>query len=324
MTYPAIGATDYSNIYPATIVAAYIRPDGEKWQTLGSIEDSSLEIESFTKPDTKKRDTFQGASKFTAKVNMMQTSQYELGTLPLLCDGTNDFLFKLIDAESIPSGSAATTGWFYISAEQVKAVHAKAVLSGDESSGGRIELDFQGAIAAADLDACVKAVIDAADFESSSDANTFHSLGVYSAAMDGGNPAINNIQYGGVSSITEADAAGGGAQTINPIFDPKIEFDFPVYKEGIRQYPLNTVDIAIDLSWGETDSTNLLLLDSIDPLRVNVVINMTNGLIITLNGITGNKTHFKNIGTMDKPRVTGLIHNGSILRSDYNGILGHV
>jgi hypothetical protein len=322
MAYPGVANASNSNAFPATILAVYVNGGSAKWQTLGEIaEGSELNLEFFTNLDSKRRDRSQGASHFTAKFRMTQSSSVELKLLDSLTDGTQNFLFKCIDAGAIPANAAVTVGWFAVSSTQVMGVHAQAKFDGDEQSFGYIDIELSGSLLTSEIDAAVKPSIATAQFEATGDTGIFHAIGTYTAALDGGLPTPSHKKPCGVASITLADHAGGSPQTIYPIYNVKIGFDFPVLTEGARRYPLNTVNIAIEFEWGSTQ-TDLLLLDSIAPLAVDAVITMRNAEVFTLSDQTGNKIKYSNVGTMDKLRFSLYTLNGTILKSDFDGTVG--
>jgi hypothetical protein len=321
MAYPAVANASNSNAFPATILAVYANGGDSKWQTLGEIgEGSEMDLEYFTNLDSLRRDRSQGASKFTAKFKMMQASTVECELIDALTDGTQDFLFKLVDAGAAPVNSTSTVGWVTVSHLQVLGIHAKIVFDGTEQDCGYIEIEMNGAILTSEIDAALAATIKATDFEATGGTGNFKTIGTYTAATDGGSPAPTHKKPCGVTSIALADHAGGSPQTLYPIYNLKMSYDFPVLAEGARTYPLNTVNIAIEFEWGST-TTDLMLLDSIAPLEVDAVITMRNGMVWTLSNQTGNKIKFTNSGTMDKLRFNVYTLNGTILKTSFDGIV---
>jgi hypothetical protein len=253
---------------------------------------------------------------------MNQASSVELKLLDTLTDGTQSFLFKLADAGTPPANSTVTQGWFVVNSTQVRGIHAKATFDGDEQALGYIEVDMSGSLLNTEIDAAVKPSLKAADFETSTGGGTFHAIGTYTILItDGGQPTPSHKKPCGVTSITLADHNDAGAQTIAPIYNVKIGFDWPTMNEGSRMYPLNTVNIAIEFEWGST-ANDLLLLDSIAPLAVDAVITMRNGEVFTLSDQTGNKIKYSNVGTMDKLRFNLYSLNGTILKSDFDAMIG--
>ena len=324
MTMPAVTSQSNDNIFPSTFKAVYVRESGGKWQTLGSIYDTELDDETFTKNDSRRRPRGQGASKITAKCKMMQASITELELLPTLCNGANDFLFQLIESEAIPvTTPAATTGWVLVTAAQIKAVHARFVADGDESDEQYIELDWQGAALDSELDAMLKASIADIHFASSADSATavFYTIGTYTAAKDGGRPSPLHYKPCGVSTLTLADHAGGDAQTISPIMNFKLSYDFTVQTEGVRQYPTNAVMISASFESLSTIVTDMLIQNSINSLELDAVITMRNGMVHTLTDVVGHKVSLQSKGDMDKSRVNLYTLEGAVLKSAFNALV---
>jgi hypothetical protein len=299
-------------------VYVYAKPSGGKWQTLGSISNASFELNTHTVRDSKGRNKGFAAS-WTAKCEMNQCSLTELELMDDLNDGTNAFLFQAFDAAAIPTGgAAATVGWFTVTAAQV-GCKAKPILSGDPDVNRKIELEWQGSFIFTSIDAIVKASIDDDEFESSADAGTFHAIGTYTAAKNGGLPTEANIRPAGIASVTIADT-GGAAQTLGAIRNPEATLEYKSQEDNKRRFLPYCVDIAVSYEWMETDTPNLLNLDTMSDAAVDVVITFLDGLIMTLTDQVGIQTSFQSTGDAENIRVIKMEHTGSVQKSAVDGI----
>ena len=328
MAIPNFSGT-VANIYPAAFLGVYIRVTGgaDYWQTLGSISSGVLNLQSFSVNDSLARNKSQGAVNFTAKCNMLQASLTELELLDSICNGQNDFLFKTTTAGAIPAppDSAATTGWIEVSASQV-GCKAKVVCDGDPSNDMHIELDWQGSILLSAYDSAVNPTIGgssagAAFASSAQSGSTYYAIGTYTASYDGGSSINANIKPCGISSITLADNAGGGTETISPISNVKMSYEFLATTDGIRRFLPNSLDINLEYDWLATKEDDLQLLDSLLPLNLNIVVTMLNGRVFTLNNLVGVESNYEISGDMDKARVLRFTHKGKILQSSFDGIV---
>lgn len=318
MPFPTIATPSNANRISAAILAAYVRPTGEKYQTLGAVRNAELVIEDYVHPDGLRKNKAIQSKSVTARVEMMQCSLTEIELLDSLINGTNNFLFKLADAAPIPGVSAATTGWMLFTSSQL-GVKPKIVLSGDVDQNSRIELEFSGSLQFSEVDAAVKAVIATADFESSADAGTFHAIGTYTATADGGRPKMANIKSCGISSLTLADT-GGAAQTLGPIDEPVIEFEYVAEQDSLKVFRSRWVNVNIEYLWKQTDSVNLLNLDTFTDEEVDVVVTMKNGLVLTLTNQVGIGARFESVGDYERTRSIKFRHQGSIEPSAIDAI----
>jgi len=312
MAFPTVvgGA---ASIRAGSFRAIFIRAQGEKWQTLGSISGSDMDLPDFTSPDSLDRNKSNGAFQFNAKCNMKQASLTEFNLIQTICSGTNDFLFQLSDSAAIPTGTpAATEGWLLVLATQV-GVKGKYVGDGTPKDDTRIELQFQGTALLTDKPAMLKASIEDTYFESSSDSGTFHAIGTYSSAKNGGLPTNSHIKCAGVSSITLADVAGGSAIAIAPPTGIKFSIEQIADQDDLlRLLPLS-VDLNLEFSWMATDAEDLIILHQMAPLDVNIVVAMKNGITFTFNNDFGIETKFNIKGGMDTTRLVDFKHTGRII-----------
>jgi hypothetical protein len=324
MAFPTVTTASPANIKPAAIVAVFAADSTtNKWQTLGSIGGGVLNIQDFSSPDTLNRNLTNGAFKFTAKVNMKQCSLTELELLDSITSGTNAFLFKLADAEAIPTGgSTATAGWMKVTAAQV-GVKGRVVGSGTPEDNRHIELDFQGTAILSAKDGVVKAAIDDNEFASSADSATapYYAIGTYTAALDGGSPKNANLKPCGVASITLTDNAGGSPVTMSPIQNVKIELDQLSTEDDLLRFLPCAMRINVEFDWMATDAADLLLLDGMVVLAVNPIITMLDGVVITLANQTGIETNLEASGGMEKNRIVRFTCKGDILNSSFDGIV---
>ena len=321
MAFPAVTAPSNANLRTGTFQAIYIRPAGGKFQTLGSITKASLDFGNITNPDSMKRNKSNNAGSFSAKCTMRQASGVELALVPSIMDGTNSFLFKMSDAAAIPvTTEAATVGWFLVSASQVGA-KAKPVFDGTIDNEQAIELEIDGSYQMSVSDAIAKALIADVDFESSTDTGTYHAIGTYTAAKDGGNPTNSHVKSAGVLSITLADTIGGGAQSIGPINNVKFSFTPDSEVDGAKRPLPSSFDIALDFDWLQNDAPDLLLLDAMSLLDVNVAVSMLAGTNITLTNQTGHAEKVTSPDDYDKKRTIGFSLKGSILISSFAAMI---
>lgn len=321
-TFPAVTAASPANIKAAAFLGVYIRGSAEKWATLGSIANGVLNVEGFESDDSLGRNRSNGAQNFTAKCLMKQTSLVELELLGTICNGQNDFLFKLTDAET-PAGSAAKVGWVYVTAAQV-GVKANTVCDGTPEDDRHIELEWQGSIILGDATqtAMLKPTLAAADFGSTaSSGETFYGIGVYTAATDGGSPDNSHLKPCGVSTVTLEDATDSGAQTIGPIQNVKMNYEMIATQDGIRRFLPNSMAINIEYDWMASDNADLLLLDNMVQRNINIVVTMLDGVVFTLANQVGIKSKLDISGDMDKNRVVNFSHRGKVLQSTFASIV---
>jgi hypothetical protein len=323
MAFPTVTTASPANIKPAAFLAVYAADvTTGKWQTLGSIAEGVMNIADFTSPDSLGRNKTNGASNFTAKCKMKQTSLTELELLDSICAGTVSFLFKLSDAGAIPTSPAVTAGWVTVSSSQV-GVKARLVCDGTPENDRYIELEWQGSLLLSEKDACVKASIDDNLFASSADSATapFYAIGTYTAALDGGSPKNANLKPCGVSTITIIDSAGGDPVVMSPIQNVRMSYDMLATQDGRRRFLPNSLDVNIEYDWMATDSADLLLLDNMVVLDIVIGIVMLDGVTFTLTNQVGIETNFEVSGDMDKIRVVRFTHKGKVLQSSFDGIV---
>lgn len=323
MAFPNLAGT-VANIKPASFFAVYVKDTtSSKWQTLGSISGGVLNIKDFSTPDSLGRNKFIGSLDFTAKCQMKQCSLIELELLDSLCNGTNDFLFKLSDAATVTT-SAAYAGWVKVTASQV-GVKAKVVADGTPENNRVIELEWQGSIlsSSANQVAMFTPTLETADFCSSASSATavFYGIGTYTAATDGGSPTNSHIKPCGVSSVSLDTSPASGAETLSPIQNVKLSLDMLATQDGLRRHLPNALDINVEYDWMPTLNADLLLLDDISILDVKIIITMLDGVVITLDNQTGIETNFEVSGDMDKNRVIRFVHKGKVLQSSLDGIV---
>jgi hypothetical protein len=318
MAFPTIATPSNAKRIAASIQAIYVRPSGGKYQTLGAIRAGELMIDDYLQKDSQGRNKA-FAKTVTAKATMMQASLVEIELLDSLVDGTNNFLFKMVDAAAIPTaGAVATAGWFLFTSSQI-GVKPKIVISGPVENNARIELEFSGSLQFSEVDAAVKAAIDDDEFESSSDGGTFHAVGTYTAAKDGGRATQANMKSCGVSALTLADT-GGAAQTLGPISNATIEFDYVAEMDDLRVNRSRFVNVNIEYEWKQTDSDNLLNLDTFTDEEVDAVVTMKSGLVMTLTNQVGIGARFESVGDFEKTRCIIFKHEGSVPTSSIDGI----
>jgi hypothetical protein len=307
---------------PGTFHAVYARPSGGKFQTLGGIIGGTINTPNFEQMDSMNRNRA-FAVEVSAKCQMQQASLIELELLDSLCAAGIDFLFKLSDAAAIPSVEAVTEGWMLLTAAQV-GIKPDVVIDGNISTTRKISLDWLGSLTMAEYAAAIKPSIAAAMFESSSDSSTFHTIGTYTSATDGGKPTPTHIVPNGLASITLADNAGGAAASLGSVFDFKLRFEYISIdpKEDPRnRYECFMIKVDGSYNWRSTDAANLVNLQTIAALAINAVITFASGLIATFTDSVGISTDYTVPDNIDKNRSIKIMHKGAVLTTSLDAIV---
>jgi hypothetical protein len=321
MAYSTIGTLTNANRIAATVHAVFIRPSGELYQTLGVIkEGTDIVLEDYAENDSDGRNKSINSKSIKATITMMQCSLTEAELLATMCDGTSSFLFKMDDAEAIPTGgAAATAGWWVFSSTQI-GVKPKVDLSGDAEKSAFITLEFFGSILNSALDAALKASIDDDDFEATGGSGTFKAIGTYTAAKNGGLPTPANIKSCGVATWTIADT-GGATQTLGaPIDDPTIEMEFVGEQDSLKVYRANWAAFNLVHHFKQTNDTNILLYDSFSNREIDIVVTMSNGMVLTFVNQVGVKVDLSSAGSFERTRSFIFSHTGKVKLSSVNGI----
>jgi hypothetical protein len=320
MPFPVVTTASPANMRLATFIGLYIAGVGEKWQTLGDLAEGIMNIESFDKPNSMGKNRSQGVWNFTASCKMKQTSLTELELLDTIQNGLNSFLFKLSDAVT-PAG-AASEGWVHVTAAQV-GVKGRLVADGTPEDDRHILLEFQGSIYASTANtlALLKPTLAAANFEATGDAGTFHAIGVYTAATDGGSPDLTHIRSCGVASLTLDIEGGASPQTMSPISDVKCTVEGLADEDSIRRFLPASLSVNIELDWKATDNADLLLLDEMLALSPKAIITFIDGLVLTLDGKTGLKVNFESASDGEKNRVVRFTMLGKMLNSAFDSVV---
>ena len=307
-----------ANIYPAAFMQVYVRDTtSNKWQTLGAISNGVLNIADFSSADSLTRNNAINALNFTAKCNMMQSSNTVIKLMPALCNGTNDFLFKLSDAAT-PAGGA-TVGWVCVTAAQV-GVKAKLVASGTPDTNRHIELEWQGTIfkSSANQIALMEPTLTlASQFASTSDSGTavFYAIGTYTAATDGGSPTISQIRSCGVSTLTLDTSGTSSPTTMAPIQNVKFEVDMLATADGIRRFLPIALNADIEFHWMPTLNADLITLHTQTQKTSKSIITFLDGTILTFDGQTGIEANFQVSGDMSTNRVVIFMLKGRTLQA---------
>ena len=308
-------------IYPAAFMAVYVKgTTANKWQTLGSISNGVLNIEDNEADDALGRNYAINSVKFTAKCRMMQSSLVELELLDHLTDGTNAFLFKTSDAETV--AGSTTIGWIGVTAAQV-GVKARVVCDGTPEDNRYIELEWQGTIYKNDANMILllTPTLAASDFGSTAVQTDYYTIGTYTAATDGGSPTMSQIRTCGVSTM-QIDGAGlSSPDTLTPITNVKMSFEMLAAEDGFKRFLPQSVACAVEYDWMATKNSDLLLLDNASQATIKLTITMIDSVVFTLDNQVGLKTNYEISGDMDKPRVVRMTHRGRILRSSFDGVV---
>ena len=316
-----------TNITPAAFMAVYIKTGAEKWQTLGSISSGVLNVRDFSAPDSLTRNKAINSYDFTAKCTMMQCAKIELELLDSICNGANNFLFKLADA-AIVTTSAAYAGWVAVTAAQV-GVKAKVVADGTPENNRVIELEWQGSIYKSDANevALYTPTLATGDFGSTAVSGTYMGtlgvggIGIYTAATDGGLPDNTHLSPCGISTVVLDTSPTSNPETIAPVQNVKMMFEMLANQDGIRRFLPNTLDINIEYDWMATLNSDLLLLGNATLGDVKIIVTMLDGVIFTLDNQVGIESNFEVSGDMDKARIIRFTHKGKVLQSSFDGIV---
>lgn len=320
MAFPTIATPLNAYRVPAAIQSIYVRPSGELYQTLGAIQGGEIVFDDYEQEDSLGKNKVLQSMSVTAKATMLQCSVTEIELLDTLIAGTSSFLFKMADAAAIPTGGAAATeGWVLLSSSQVGLKRVKIDLSGDVESPAKIELEFSGSLQYSAVDAAVKASIDDDEFEATGGTGTFKAIGTYTAAKNGGLPTPTNIKSCGISSLTLADTLGA-AQTLGPIDEPTIEFEYMAEEDSLKIGRIRIVAVNINYKWKQTDAVNLLNLNAFSDSEIDAVVTMVNGLVLTLTNQVGIGARFESVGDFDGTRSIIFRHKGKVLPSAIDGI----
>ena len=311
-----------SNIKPSTFVAVYAKgTTAAKWQTLGAISTTTINIEDFESKDSLARNKATNTIKFTASCRMMQSSLVECELTDHLCDGTNDFLFKLVDAATVTT-SAASSGWIKVTASQVNA-KAKLICDGTPEDNRYIEVTWEGSIYKTDANevALYTPTLETGDFGASTPTTDFYAIGTYTVATDGGLPTHSAIRTCGVSSITMDVAGGSSPDTISPVTNVKLMFEMLARPDALLRPLPTSLNIDFTFDCMATLVADLLLLGNMSQSSVKIIVTMIDGLIFTLDDRVGIKTHFISEGDMEQERVVRFSHQGKTLQSTFDSIV---
>jgi hypothetical protein len=318
MPFPTITESG-ANRMPGTFTDVYVRPANEKYQTLGGIMEASFSITDYATNDSRKRNKVHGASLFEASFKMKQASTTELELLDSLQNGGNSFLFRCPDAAAIPSGSAATAGWVLVTSSQVDA-KAMGDYSGDASANAFIQVTIKGTVMNSVKDAVVKATIIDTDFEATGDSGTFHAIGTYTAAKDGGLPKNANMKPCGLVSVTLA-YTGGAAQTLTMFSSVKLTFDFTGKPDGLGRQCVSSVDFLLEYDFTPTDAPTALVLDSMVVDDVDVVATTLAGPVFTFSNQVGIDTNYNAPADISATRVIHFKHTGTVAKTVFDNIV---
>lgn len=313
MSFPAVTTASVENIEAAVFYSVFVRAPGEKWQTLGDVAVGVLNARWFTSEDGYGEQRGIGTLNFSASCRMRQTSLQELQLMYLLCNGRNDFLFRLADSEAV-SGIAAG-GWVYVSASQV-GLKARFVMQDERY----LECEWQGSIYGSDANivALVTPTLAVDDFESSAEAGTFHDIGTYTATHDGGSPNTLHIAGPGLESVT-LDVVGGSTPVeMGPIKDAKVVVEMLATEDTLRRYLPNAVQFNVSYDWWSSIKGDLVLVGDMLPLRLNAVLTLIDGAQIYLSDQVGIKNDYHTADDLEGSRVVTFTHTGRAVNSAFD------
>jgi hypothetical protein len=316
MPYPAFTG-GVANINPSSFVAVYIRAgSGEKWQTLGSIQAGTLNLKDFSAADSLGRNKAINSYDFTAKFNMMQCASTELKLVDNICSGGNDFLFKLPNAVAITGSPVASAGWRMVTAAQVGA-KAKVVADGSPDKNREIQIELQGSIFKSDANEVLfyTPTLQATDFEATGSGGTFHGIGTYTAATDGGSPTMSHIVPAGLSSVTFDLAGGASPVTITPVNNIKFSLEMLAVADSVRAFRPVSLSVDITIDWMATLSADLLLLGNGTVVDVKAIFTFLDGEAFTFDNQTGIEGNYEVSGDMDKNQFAQFALKGKTLQA---------
>lgn len=317
MSFPAVTTPSPSNIESALFDAVYIRGSGEKWQTLGGVAIPSLSVIGLTAEDSYQDNRSIQTYEITAYARMRQTAFQELLLLESICNGSNDFLFRLSDAVAVTG--VAATGWVYVSASQV-GVKARFVVRGTQANERYIELQWQGSVYASPANqiALFTPTLAAGDFESSANAGTFHDIGTYTVATDGGENTDTHIVSSGFASVTLDLEGGSNPVTIGPITEAEATVEMLAVEDSLRRFLPNAVAFDIRYDWMASDSTDVLLLGDMLPLNIKAIFTLIDSVEIVLDGQVGIDNRYSLTTDFEGMRLVSFAHRGKINQSALN------
>ena len=321
MAFPTIATPSISFNRPSSFRGVYCRPSGELYQTLGAVQECELMFTDAKESDGIGRNKAYSVG-FTAKCKMMQCSRVELALLDTIANGTNAFLFRLSDSAPIPAAAAVTEGWVLVSSTQT-GIKPTIVMSGDMNTMSYIQLEFTGSLLLSEYAAAVKASIDDGDFEATGGAGSLATIGVYTAALDGGNANVTHIRPCDVSSITLAET-GSAAQSLGSLIQ-NVKIEFPYFAEegdSLLRNNTHAVGVDIEYDWQQSDAANLINLSSMVDTEIDILVTMRNGITITLTNQAGISTGYNVVGTFEKKKIIRFTHTGHLLKSVIDGIFG--
>ena len=317
MSFPTISESG-ANALPGTMTDVFIRPTGEKYQTLGGIMDASWSLSDYFKADSRKRNKTHNASEFKASFKMKQASDIELELLATLQNGANNFLLRCPDAGAIPSDLTATAGWVLVTSSQVDA-KCKVDYSGDATENAFIEVTLHGTVLNSVKDACLMAAIHDDEFETGS-GGTFKTLGTYTGAKNGGTPANANMVPCGITKV-ELAYTGGENQDLTRISNFKLTADFVGKPDSIGRQCVTSVDFNCEYDWDQTDSATLLDVDDMVPEDVDVTVTTLAGVTFAFSNVTGIDTDVNAPTDISAPRVIHFKHTGTVAKGSFAGIV---
>jgi hypothetical protein len=314
MAFPTIAAFANANVRAAGFSSVYAKPTGELYQTLGAISNAELSFKALEKKDSAGKNKVY-AWEFTAKATMLQASLIEQELIDTIQLGTNAFLFRLMDSAAIPTVAAVTEGWVLLSAAQV-GCKAKLIIPSTPDDNVRIELEWNGTLAASAIAAAIKASIDDNEFEATGGSGTLKTIGTYTAALNGGLPRNAGIVPCGITSITIAET-GGAVQTIGKVRDFSAIFEWQADMDNLKRFIAYFVSADISFNWMETDATNLVNLGLMPDTEVDLVITLQNGIVYTLTNLVGVGISFDAMGDADKSRAIKFTHTGKFTLAQF-------
>lgn len=313
MAFPAVDS-GAPYIQSAQFVAAYIRASGEKWQTLGDIGQATLTVRVFTSPDGYGLERSSQVFDVSASCRMRQTAFEELDLMRSICNGQNDFLFRLADAAEVVG--IASGGWVYVAASQVGCKSTFRNM-GDTTYGRYTLLEWQGSIyaSAANTAALFTPTLTDSDFESSADSGTYHSIGRYTADEDGGLPNEEHLQSAGLVSVMLDVAGGSDPVTIGPVKDADITVEMLATEDSLRRYLPNALAFDVGYDWWASDKADIVALREMLPLAVDAVLTMPDGVAIRLSNQVGIQADYDISDGLEHSKIIRLAHRGKSERS---------
>lgn len=308
-----------SNQRPAGFKRVFIKTGAEKWQSLGFIKDGELSFASKSETDSLMRNLAYCAE-FKATFKMLQTGKtVELPLIDDICNGTNSFLFEMVDADT------TNDQYIYVTNVQVGA-SAKLVIDGDPNSIRYIEITVSGSVLLADFADVTSPTVETTDFQVANTSGGTYAL-IGSTGTTGAWTTVNlgnkdRMLPSGISQIEVQDANATTYVALGKIKGAKLECDFIGETDSMMRPQTYAVDISLEYEHLETLKTGGL--DTIGGWAqkdIDVKATCFDGTVFTMASKLGFDTNYSVSGNMDKFSVIKQSHKGRIVKTAFSAMI---